>query len=171
MPQLRTAILSLAGVVLLLLSAGSGAATPAPSRSPTATPSPSPTPPPPDIQAIAVLEVGIGTFDLAALPVATLKNEAKFHGAASVVVQFVTHRAGRTLGSLDSVAVNLGPGEVLAVGGDCTHACDGATSVDVTVTVGSWPPSIGPTFTTARPPRTRAIRATRRTATAMPKPR
>src|SRR4029077_19886253 len=31
---------------------------------------------------------------------------------------------------------------------DCTDACDGATSVSVTVTVGSWPISIGPVFKT-----------------------
>jgi hypothetical protein len=98
---------------------------------------------------VGVLGIGIGTFDLAAIPVAKLKNEAKFHGAASVVVHFVTHRSGRTLGSLDSVAVNLGPGETLAVTGDCTDACNGATSVAATVTVGSWPTSIGPIFTTA----------------------
>ena len=35
--------------------------------------------------------------------------------------------------------VNLGPGETLAVSADCTDACDGATSVSVTVSVGSWP--------------------------------
>ncbi len=62
-----------------------------------------------------VLGLGIGTFDLAAIPVATLKNEAKYHGAAAVVVHFVTHRSGKTLGSLESVAVNLAPGETLAV--------------------------------------------------------
>ena len=86
------------------------------------TPSPSPCWPP-----------ASGTFDLAAIPVANLKNDAKYHGAASVMVHFVTHRTGRTLGSLDSVAVNLGPGETLAVTADCTDACDGATSVTATV--------------------------------------
>jgi hypothetical protein len=99
---------------------------------------------------VGVLGVGIGTFDLAAIPVARIENEAKYHGAASVVVHFVTHRAGHTLGSLDSeAAVNLAPGEILAVSGDCTDACNGATSVVATVTVGSWPTSIGPIFTTA----------------------
>jgi hypothetical protein len=44
--------------------------------------------------------------------------------------------------------VNLGPGEALSVTADCTDACDGATSVSVTVTVGSWPISIGAVFTT-----------------------
>ena len=33
--------------------------------------------------------------------------------------------------------------------GDCTDACNGATSVVATVTVGSWPTDIGPIFTTA----------------------
>jgi hypothetical protein len=98
---------------------------------------------------VGVLGIGIGTFDLAAIPFARLKNDAMFHGAASVEVHFVTHRAGRTLGSLTSVAVNLGPGETLAVTADCTDACNGATSVAATVTVGSWPTSIGPIFSTA----------------------
>ena len=102
-----------------------------------ATPTPSPTPLPPDTLTVGVLGIGVGTFDLAAFPVARLKNEAKYHGAASVVVHFVTHRAGHTLGSLElESAVNLGPGETLAVTGDCTDACNGATSVAATVTVG-----------------------------------
>jgi len=99
---------------------------------------------------VGVLAVGIGTFDLATIPVARLKNEAMYHGAASVTVHFVTHRGGRTLGSLESVAaVNLAPGETLAVTGDCTDACNGATSVVATVTVGSWPTETGPIFKTA----------------------
>jgi hypothetical protein len=151
MTRLRLPMLWLAAVSAMLLSACSGAATPtpAPSQTPPATPSPSATPLPPDTLSVGVIGLGIGTFDLAAIPVANLKNEAKFHGAASVVVHFVTHRAGRTLGSLDSVHVNLAPGETLAVTGDCTDACNGATSVAATVTVGSWPTSIGPIFTTA----------------------
>jgi hypothetical protein len=113
------------------------------------TPTPSPTALPADTLSVGVLGVGIGTFDLASLPVARLKNEAKYHGAASVVVHFVTYRSGHALGSLDAVAaVNLAPGEILAVSGDCTDACNGATSVVATVTVGSWPTSIGPIFTT-----------------------
>jgi hypothetical protein len=141
----------LAAVAVVLLSACSGAATPtpSPSPSPSATPTPSATPLPPDTMAVGVLGIGIGTFDLAAIPVARLKNLAMFHGAASVVVHFVTHRSGRTLGSLDSVAVNLGPGETLAVTADCTDACNGATSVAATVAVGSWSTSVGPIFTTA----------------------
>jgi hypothetical protein len=97
---------------------------------------------------VAVLAAGVGTYALAAIPVAELKNKAAFHGAASVVAHFVTHRAGRRLGSLDSVPVNLGPGETLTVTADCTDACNGATSVNVTVTVGTWPTSIGAVFTT-----------------------
>jgi hypothetical protein len=65
------------------------------------------------------------------------------------VVHFVTRRAGRTLGSLDSVAVDLGPGETLSVTADCTDACNGATSVAAIVQVGSWTTTIGPIFTTA----------------------
>jgi hypothetical protein len=152
MPQLRSPLPWLAAVGMLVLAACSGAspATPTPAPTSTPTPAPSPTPLPPDTLSIGVLGIGIGTFDLAAIPVARLKNEARFHGAASVIVHFVTHRAGRALGSLDSIAVNLGPGETLAVTGDCTDACDGATSVAATVTVASWPTSIGPVFATAR---------------------
>lgn len=153
MPRTRCPVLWLAGATLMLLSACSGAATPTPSvtptPAPTPTPTPSPTPLPPDTMSVGVLGIGIGTFDLAAIPVASLRNDAKFHGAASVVVHFVTHRSGRTLGSLDSVPVNLGPGETLAVTADCTDACNGATSVNATVTVASWPTSIGAVFNTA----------------------
>jgi hypothetical protein len=153
MPRTRSPVLWLAGVTLVLLSACSGAATPTPTATPTAaptpTPTPSPTPLPADTMSVGVLGLGVGTFDLAAIPVATLKNNARFHGAAAVVVHFVTRRSGRTLGSLDSVPVNLGPGETLAVTADCTDACNGATGVSATVTVASWPTSIGPVFAAA----------------------
>lgn len=150
MRQPRSPVLCLAGIAALILAACSSTPTPtpAPSQTPTPAPTPSPTPLPPDTLSVGLLGLGIGTFDLAAIPVASLKNEAKFHGALGVKVHFVTHRNGRTLGSLDSVAVNLGPGETLAVTGDCTDACN-ATSVVATVTVGSWVTDIGPTFATA----------------------
>lgn len=143
-------ILWLVGLTAVLLSACSGASTPTPdpSHTPVPTPTPFPTPLPPDTMSVGLLGLGVGTFDLAAFPVASLKNEATYHGALGVKVHFVTRRNGRTLGSLDSVAVNLGPGETLAVSGDCTDACNGATSVVATVTVGSWSTSIGPIFTT-----------------------
>lgn len=144
----RSSVLWLAGAAALVLSACSGASTTSPRSSRTPDSTPSPTPLPPDTLTVGVLGIGIGTFDLAAIPVADLKNEAKYHGAASVVVHFVTHRSGKTLGSLESVPVNLAPGETLAVTGDCTDACNGATSVAVTVTVGSWPTGSGPIFTT-----------------------
>src|SRR5580700_7107021 len=102
-----------AAAAMVLLTACSGAPTPTPSASPSpsATPTPSPTPLPPDTLAVGVLGIGIGTFDLAAIPVARLKNDARFHGAVSVVVHFMIHRSGRALGSLDSAAVDLAPGE------------------------------------------------------------
>ena len=82
---------------------------------------------------------GVGSFDLATIPVAVLHNAASRHGAAMVVVHFVTHRSnGGTLGSLDSVPVNLGPGETLAVTGDCTDACVDASGTAATVSVGAW---------------------------------
>jgi hypothetical protein len=144
-------LLWIIGVAAVLLSACSGSPTPtpAPSRTPTPAPTPSPTPLPPDTMSVGILGLGIGTFDLAAFPVARLENEAKYHGATSVVVHFVTHRSGRTLGSLDSIAVNLAPGETLAVSADCTDACNGATSVAATVAVGSWSTTLGPIFATA----------------------
>jgi hypothetical protein len=151
MARLRSPLLLLAGVTLVLLTGCSSAAptTPDPSQTAAPTPMPSPTALPPDTLAVGVLGIGIGTFDLAAIPVARLKNEARFHGAVSVVVHFVTRRSGRTLGSLDSVAVDLGPGESLSVTADCTDACNGATGVAATVNVRSWTTSIGPIFTTA----------------------
>jgi hypothetical protein len=152
MHRLRSRPLWLAGVATVMVSACSSAPPPTATPSPTvvATPTPSPTALPPDTLSVGVLAVGIGTFDLATIPVARLKNEARYHGAASVTVHFVTHRGGHTLGSLESVAaVNLAPGETLAVTGDCTDACNGATSVDATVTVGSWPTDVGPIFKTA----------------------
>jgi hypothetical protein len=139
-----------AAAVALFLASCSGSApsstsTPSPARSAT----PSPTPLPPDTLTVSILADGVGTFDLAAFPVANLKNNASSHGAALVVAHFVTHRSGRTLGSLESVPVNLGPGESLAVSADCTDACDGATGVTVTISVGSWPASIGAIFATS----------------------
>jgi hypothetical protein len=146
----RSSLLFLASVGALVLSACSGASTPSPSSSPTPTPSPAPTPTPlpPDQKTIAVLATGVGTYALAAIPVVYLHNNAAFHGAASVVAHFTTHRTGQTLGSLDSVPVNLSPGETLAVTADCTDACNGATSVGVTVTVGTWSIIVGPVFAT-----------------------
>jgi len=145
----RCSFLCLVSTGAVLLSACAGSTTSSPTPAPTGSPVPSSTPLPPDRLTVAVLAAGVGTFDLAAIPVAELKNNAAFHGAASVVAHFVTHRSGRTLGSLESVPVNLGPGETLAVTADCTDACNGATSVSVRVTVGSWPTSIGAVFTTA----------------------
>ena len=141
--------LASAGVLLLAACSGTPASTPTPSHAPPPTPTPTPTPLPPDTLTVSVLADGVGTFDLAAFPVANLKNNASYHGAELVVAHFVTHRSGRTLGSLDSVAVNLGPGETLAVSADCTDACNGATSVTVTVSVtGSWSTSVGAIFPT-----------------------
>jgi hypothetical protein len=147
----RSPLFWLASAAALMLAACSGTPAPTPTPIPTHPPSPtpSPTPLPPDTLTVSVLATGVGTFDLAAFPVANLKNNASYHGAAMVVAHFVTHRSGKTLGSLESVAVNLGPGETLAVSADCTDACDGATSVSVTVTIGSWPADVGPVFTTS----------------------
>lgn len=141
--------LASAGALMLAACSGTPAPTPTPSHTTPPSPTPSPTPLPPDTLTVSVLAAGVGTFDLAAFPVANLKNNASYHGAAMVVAHFVTHRSGRTLGSLELVAVNLGPGETLAVSADCTDACDGATSVSVTVSIGSWPVDPGAIFATA----------------------
>lgn len=148
MPRRAPLLVCLASAGALMMAACSSATTPTPTPSHATSPTPSPTAPPPDTLTVAIIASGVGTFDLAAIPVADLKNGAKYHGAASVVAHFVTHRSGRTLGSLESVPVNLAPGETLAVTADCTDACDGATSVTVTVSVGSWPTSIGAVFAT-----------------------
>ena len=113
----RSPLLWLASAGAFLLAACSGTPAVTPTTPPTHAPSPtpSPTPLPPDTLTVSVLADGVGTFDLAAFPVANLKNNATYHGAAMVVAHFVTHKSGRTLGSLESVAVNLGPGETLAV--------------------------------------------------------
>jgi hypothetical protein len=118
-------------------------ATPAVTR-PSATSQATPTPSQgPDTETITVVASGVGTFDLATIPVAVIRNDATHHGAASVVVHFVTHRGSATLASLDAVAVNLAPSESIGVTADCTDACNGATGVTVSVTVGSWPTTSG----------------------------
>ena len=138
-----------AAALLLAACATTPTTTPTPTPTPATSPTASPTPLPPDTMTVTALADGVGTFDLAAFPVANLKNNATYHGAAMVVAHFVTHKSGKTLGSLESVPVNLGPGETLAVSADCTDACDGATSVTVTVSVGSWPTDVGAVFPTA----------------------
>ena len=150
MPR-RRFTLGLGAAAALVLTACSSSGQPSPSPSATHSPAettPSATPLPPDSLTVSVVATGVGTFDLAAIPVALLKNNATFHGAASVVVHFLTHRSGRALGSLETVPINLAPGQTLAVTADCTDACDGATSVTATVSVASWPTSIGAVFPT-----------------------
>lgn len=127
---------------------GSSSPTPGPSRTPTAKPTPTPAPTP-DNETVSVVTTGVGAWQLVAIPVAILKNNAANHGAVAVVVHFVTRSSGGgALGSLDSEAVNLAPGETLPVAADCTDGCNGAASTDVTVSVGSWSTRTGPFFTT-----------------------
>ena len=97
MPQRRSPLPWLAAVGLVLLAACSGALHAHPDAGANRHRDARrrrPTPLPPDTLSVGVLGIGIGTFDLAAFPVARLKNEAKYHGAASVIVHFVTHRVG-----------------------------------------------------------------------------
>src|SRR5207245_1709459 len=107
---------------------------------PTASATPVSTPAPgPDSETVTVLSTGVGTWQLVTIPVAMLRNDAERHGAEEVVVHFTTQSSsGRTLGSLDSGAVNLVPGETLPVAADCTDGCNAATSVPVIV---SRPPT------------------------------
>lgn len=133
----------------LAAACGSSAPTAAPTHATTHTPPPTAAPTP-DSQSVSVLTSGVGAWQLVAIPVAMLHNNAAHHGAAAVVVHFLTHApSGATLGALDSEAVNLAPNETLPVAADCTDGCNGATRADVTVSVGSWTTSTGPFFTTA----------------------
>jgi hypothetical protein len=94
------------------------------------------------------MSVGVGTYDLVAIPVAVVHNGASRHGAAQVVVHFATQSAsGRPLGKVTAVPVDLGPGETLPVAADCTDACTGAAHASATVTVGIWVSTAGPTVT------------------------
>lgn len=137
---------SLACVLAACGSAGGTTATPTPAGH-TATPTPAPAA---DNQTVSVVTTGVGAWQLVAIPVAVLHNNAAHHGAAAVVVHFTTHGAGgQTLGSLDSQAVNLAPGATVPVAADCTDGCNDATQTDVTVSVGSWTTSTGPSVTTA----------------------
>ncbi len=87
--------LASAGVFVLAACSGTPAATPTPAPTHPSSPTPSPTPLPPDTMTVSVLADGVGTFDLAAFPVASLKNNATYHGAAMVQAHFVTHKAGK----------------------------------------------------------------------------
>ena len=148
---LGTAVAAVA-VFVSTAAAACGSSTPTPTPGTSHTPSPKATPtavPTPDAESVSVVTTGVGAWQLVAIPVAILKNNAANHGAAAVVVHFVTHAAsGAALGTLDSEAVNLAPGETLPVAADCTDGCNGAASTDVTVSVGSWTTSTGPFFTT-----------------------
>ena len=118
--------------------------TPKPSpATPSATPSPGP-----ENQNVEITGTGMGTFDLVAVPVAILHNDATRSSATGVVAHFQTKNGGgRNLGALDSVAVILQPGQTLGVTADCTDSCTGAAAVTVTVTVGGWVPATGAAIT------------------------
>jgi len=129
--------------------AGCGApSTPTSSTTPTAVATATATPAPPDTDTVTVVTTGVGTWQLVTIPVAVLHNDATRHGAREVVVHFSTRSAnGRAMGSLDSPAVNLAPGETLPVAANCTDTCNSAASVNVTVTVGLWTAATGASFT------------------------
>jgi len=126
---------------------GSG---PGPTHTPSShTPTDSATPAPtrtaaPDTLAVLVTATGVGSWQLVAVPVAVLVNQAQAHGATGVVVHFTTKSAaGTPLHELDSVAVNLPPRATLIVTADCTETCSGSATATASVTVGGWVESSG----------------------------
>lgn len=124
-----------------------GPTTPSPSPRSTATPAPTPTLPP-DPQTVDITATGVGAWQLVAVPVAVLHNNALRHGAEGVVVHFTTKTAGgRPQHSLDSLAVNIAPNTSLVVTADCTDVCNDAASVVASVDVGRWVPTAGVSFT------------------------
>lgn len=132
------------------LTACGSPSTPAPSHTATPAPTPPATPAPPDTESVTVVTTGVGTWQLVTIPVAVLHDDATRHGAEEVVVHFTTHASGgQALGSLDSEAVNLAPGQTLAVAADCTDGCNGAAGTAATVSVGMWTAAIGPSFSAA----------------------
>jgi hypothetical protein len=132
-------------LLTLLVACGSPSPTPTP-RPPTPSATPTATPTPlPDTLKVQVLGVGVGAYDLVAVPVAIVHNAAARHGAAMVVVHFTTSGPSGTH-SLDSIPVNLAPGETLPVTADCTDACTGANNAVATLTVGTWVPTSGATL-------------------------
>ena len=148
MALLRGAAPAAAGLALLVAGCGSPSGpspSPRTSHPPSPTPSPSPAPGP-DTETVTVTASGVGAWQLVAIPVALLRNDAHRHGAEEVVVHFTTHSPSGATGSLSSTAVDLAPGETLPVAADCTDGCNNATSTDVSVSVGLWTPAVGPSF-------------------------
>jgi hypothetical protein len=137
----RAAAALAATCVLAACGSAAATATPTPAHTPTVTPSATPGP---DSLTVSIQTIGIGTFDLVAFPVVVLHNNARRHGAEQVVVHFATAaRDGRPMGSLDSVPVNLAPGQTLPVTADCTDACTSAAKATATLSVGGWVTSSG----------------------------
>jgi hypothetical protein len=91
----------------------------------------------PDDETVDKVASGFGAYDLQVSPVSVLHNLATAHTATGVVVSFTVHFPGGTH-PLTAEPVSLAPGETLAVTALCTDICDGATGVDVAVTVGGW---------------------------------
>ena len=140
------ALLPALAAVLISCSSSVSSATPTPRPTPTRTPIPTPSETP-DNLTVMVSGSGVGSYLLAAIPVAVIKNDAGGHAVTGVIVHFITKRGGSTLGSLDSVPVNLAAGESLGVAANCTDACNNANGVDVSLAVGGWRDSPGVTFT------------------------
>jgi hypothetical protein len=115
------------------------------SHSPPATTAPSPSPGP---EQISVVAAGVGDYDLQAIPVALLRNLSSTESARAVTTHFGVHHPGGVY-QLDGPPVTLGPGQTLAVAALCTDSCEGATSVDVAVSVASWGAGGVPAFAAA----------------------
>jgi hypothetical protein len=149
MSGVRPLVRSVAALAVLGV-AGCGTPAPSPTPAPTRVPA-TPTPLPPDTESVTVAATGVGTWQLVAIPVAVLHNQASRHGAVQVTVHFTTRSPrGAVEGSLDSQPVNLAPGETLAVAGDCTDACNGASGTDVMVSVTAWTSVPGSSFASSQ---------------------
>lgn len=122
-------------LVLLLAACGGGTAAGTSASARPAPPTPSPRP---DQLRLDTVEVGLGTYQLVTVPVAVVHNAAAEHDARTVVAHFATSRGGRPLGTLESVAVTVHPGQSFALVAHCTDGCNNADAVTATVTVGSW---------------------------------
>jgi hypothetical protein len=136
-------------VLLMAVCLAACGSTPPPTPAPrTPTPSPRPTPvPPPDTLGVQIAATGVGAWQLVAVPVAVLHNQAARHGATQVVVHFTAMSGtGRQLHSLDSVAVNLPPNATMIVTADCTDSCNNAASTTTSLSIGGWVETAGIAF-------------------------
>jgi hypothetical protein len=80
----------------------------------------------------------VGTYQLITVPVALVHNDSTTQAAVGVIVSLVPYRGSRALDTIEAPAMNLAPGAVLAVTGNCTDTCTGADHTEASVTVTRW---------------------------------